>query len=379
MENRSSQEGLSRLYVSSNPEKFLALGNEIVCDDFSNEQIEPVISDTYLSEESDISESSNDRNISTFEEYNRNSTDSNFIQLSPIGCVNFLDSSLTISEMNNLYFHDYDKWLSLVSQYALKNHLKSVIINYVLVFVFLSFMLNFFSYLWYAALEFTTISKVTAIYNTSCFFAYLFSVLILKHKLKLSKIMSVVLSVIGVFIMSFIDFNANSKNNPSKFTDYTKKHQFLGDILICLCSIGTGLTQTMYGKYIKPRNYYSMLFINFSTFSLGLATLLCNWIVIFFLDFTKIEIFAIPNQFQMKFILINTLFGLVYNASFIILLSLTSPIFAAVGVMLTIPISILADIFIEGNIINPSVYFGGIFVLAGFFLLSYVQYHEDSR
>ncbi|OMJ08937.1 putative transporter [Smittium culicis] len=180
--------------------------------------------------------------------------------------------------------------------------------------------------------------------------------------------------------MSFTDIGSpRIQESLSMLPQVLNKNQFVGDILVFICAIGTGFTQTMYGKYIKPHNFYSMTFINFSTFSLGLATFLFNWVVIVFLHIFGLEKFVLPNFLQFKFILINTVFGLIYNACFIIVLSLTSPIFAAVGVMLTIPVSILTEIFYEGNSIGISVYFGGIFVIAGFCLLSYVQFSEDHK
>ncbi|KAJ1927857.1 hypothetical protein FBU59_007180, partial [Linderina macrospora] len=47
-------------------------------------------------------------------------------------------------------------------------------------------LLNSSAYLWYAALNFSSMSKVTAIYNMSCFFAYLFSILLLRERIRLS-------------------------------------------------------------------------------------------------------------------------------------------------------------------------------------------------
>ncbi|PWA02699.1 hypothetical protein BB558_001148 [Smittium angustum] len=255
-------------------------------------------------------------------------------------------------------------------KYVIANKKLPVILYSIMVYGLLSYSLNIFSYLWYLALDFTTISKITAIYNTSPFFAYLFSVLILKHDLKAGKIFAVLVSIVGVFVMSFYH-NNDQKSSQNK----TSKEGF-GDLIVFLCAIGTGLTQTLYGKYIKPPNFHSMMFVNFSTFSLGLATFLLNWIPVVLLHFFKIEPFSLPTLLQLKFIGINALFGLVYNASFIIVLSLTSPMFAAVGVMLTIPVSAFIEVFFESHPIALNVIVGGIFVLAGFALLSYIQYKE---
>ncbi|PVV01193.1 hypothetical protein BB560_004404, partial [Smittium megazygosporum] len=224
----------------------------------------------------------------------------------------------------------------------------------------------------FEALDYTTISKVTVIYNTSSFFAYLFSVIILKHKLKFNKCLAVFMSIIGVFVMTYFD------KAQSDDTSVTGSHTF-GDFIISCCAVGTGLTQTLYGKYISPPGTHSMLFVNFSTSMIGLATLAFSWIPVVFLDAFNIEKFVVPNATQVKFIAGNAVLGIVYNAAFIVLLSLTSPMFAAVGVMLTIPLSALIEIFVEGNIIPAPVIIGMFCIFAGFLYLTYIEYSEGSE
>ena len=58
------------------------------------------------------------------------------------------------------------------------------------------------SYLWYTCIAMTTMSSLTAIYNTSCFFAYLFSVILLNDKIVGRKILAVALSLLGVAVIS---------------------------------------------------------------------------------------------------------------------------------------------------------------------------------
>ncbi|KAJ2579254.1 hypothetical protein GGH95_003199, partial [Coemansia sp. RSA 1836] len=73
----------------------------------------------------------------------------------------------------------------------------------------LAALLNASAYLWYVAVGFASMSKVTAIYNTSCFFAYLFSVLLLRERVQAVKCAAVGVSIVGVALMALGDAGAD--------------------------------------------------------------------------------------------------------------------------------------------------------------------------
>ena len=58
---------------------------------------------------------------------------------------------------------------------------------------------------WYIAVDLTSPSDITAIYNCSAFFAYAFSIPLLREKLRLDKGFSVILAIVGVLIMAYGD------------------------------------------------------------------------------------------------------------------------------------------------------------------------------
>ena len=58
---------------------------------------------------------------------------------------------------------------------------------------------------WYVAVDLTTASDLTAIYNCSAFFAYAFAVPMLKEKLKLSKALAVGIAIVGVLVVAYGD------------------------------------------------------------------------------------------------------------------------------------------------------------------------------
>lgn len=56
---------------------------------------------------------------------------------------------------------------------------------------------------WYVAVNLTSPSDLTAIYNCSAFFAYAFSVPLLHEKLRLDKSFAVAVAIVGVLIVAY--------------------------------------------------------------------------------------------------------------------------------------------------------------------------------
>jgi drug/metabolite transporter (DMT)-like permease len=73
---------------------------------------------------------------------------------------------------------------------------------------------------WYVAVDMTSPSDLTAIYNCSAFFAYVFSIMLLHDKLRLDKMLSVALAILGVLIVAYGD-----KEAPKSPTLQKKVHR----------------------------------------------------------------------------------------------------------------------------------------------------------
>ncbi|KAJ1679365.1 hypothetical protein EV182_002200, partial [Spiromyces aspiralis] len=147
-----------------------------------------------------------------------------------------------------------------------------------------AFLLNAGAYLWYAAITFTSISKITAIYNTSCFFAYLFSVLMLGDRIRFAKCLAIAISIGGVLLMtlwnaSYTDGSSSSSTAPGMAADtaslagaasgggLTRRSvgiasttELIGDTMSVVCAILIGLYQVIYKKYLSPPNFHSLFF-----------------------------------------------------------------------------------------------------------------------
>ncbi|KAJ2449555.1 hypothetical protein EV183_004832 [Coemansia sp. RSA 2336] len=237
-------------------------------------------------------------------------------------------------------------------------------------------LLNASAYLWYVAVGLSSMSKVTAIYNTSCFFAYLFSVLLLGDRVQVAKCAAVVVSIIGVVFMALVN---SRSGDGADMTAAARNTELLGDALSLVCACGIGLYQVLYKKYAVPRDFHSLYAVNFITAILGLCTLVLCWVPVPLFHFTGIERFAWPTRDQALMILANALAGVAYNGGFMIALTLTSPLFAAIGVMLTIPAMAVIDMLIQGSVLPWNVFVGGGAILAGFCVLTLAEYRDSMR
>ncbi|KAF9917530.1 hypothetical protein BX616_000689 [Lobosporangium transversale] len=91
------------------------------------------------------------------------------------------------------------------------------------------------SYLWYSCVAMTSMANLTAIYNTACFFAYLFSVVLLNEKIVVNKVIAVILSLLGVAIISL------TVEDTTVPDDQGKKHSTVALVGDFLALIGAAL------------------------------------------------------------------------------------------------------------------------------------------
>ncbi|CAG8797137.1 576_t:CDS:2, partial [Dentiscutata erythropus] len=214
---------------------------------------------------------------------------------------------------------------------------------------FLAVMVCAVGYAWYVAVNYTTMANLTAIYNTSCFWAYAFSVLLLGESMKIEKVCSVFLSIAGVIIMSLYQTDSTLGYDIGGDAVGGNGIFHTGDLIALIGAASYGLYEVLYKKYGSPPTP-SILFSNTLTGLIGVFSLIFLWVPIPILHYTGIEKFSFPDMKTFGYILLMAFSGVVFNASFMIVIALTSPIFAAIGILLTIP----AVAFVDSLVIKSS-------------------------
>jgi len=152
----------------------------------------------------------------------------------------------------------------------------------------------------------------------------------------------------------------------------------MGDLIACFGALIYGLYQVLYKKLGSPPTP-SFLFANTITGLIGVHTFFFLWIPIPILHFTGIELFELPDSGTFGYILLIAIAGVFFNASLMLVIALTSPLFAAIGIMLTIPIVAWVDLLVINTPITVSNMIGSFCILLAFVLLSWTSIRDEIR
>lgn len=240
---------------------------------------------------------------------------------------------------------------------------------------------------WYVAVNMTSPSDLTAIYNCSAFFAYAFSVPLLKERLRLDKSFAVLLAIVGVLVVAYGDskptkhtsHSGGSPQDPSKEPD-EPDNRLAGNLIIGVGSVLYGFYEVLYKKLACPPEGTSpgrgMIFANTFGSLIGCFTLCVLWIPIPILHFTGLETFALPRGEAAWMLAISVLANATFSGSFLVLISLTSPVLSSVAALLTIFIVAIVDWFLTGIPLSGAAISGGILIIVAFGLLSWSTFKE---
>lgn len=246
---------------------------------------------------------------------------------------------------------------------------------------------------WYVAVDLTTASDLTAIYNCSAFFAYAFAIPMLGEKLRWSKVFAVGVAIIGVLIVAYGDTTSNVKhgnksgggaggNDPSDETS-EGADRFLGNLVIGVGSVLYGFYEVLYKRVACPPDGCSpgrgMIFANTFGSCIGCFTLLVLWIPLPILHFLGWETFELPRGEAAWMLIISVLANAIFSGSFLVLISLTSPVLSSVAALLTIFLVALCDELLPKplhNDLSGAAVAGGFLIIAAFALLSWATFRE---
>ncbi|EEH21319.2 hypothetical protein PABG_03550 [Paracoccidioides brasiliensis Pb03] len=231
---------------------------------------------------------------------------------------------------------------------------------------------------WYVAVKLTTASDLTAIYNCSAFFAYAFSIPLLNDKLRFDKVFSVAVAIVGVLIVAYGP-SGTSKGATGKDAKEASSRA-LGNVIIGIGSVLYGLYEVLYKRLACPPEGTSagrgVIFANTFASLIGAFTLLVLWIPLPLLHILEIETFEWPRGEAARLLLISVISNATFSGSFLVLISLTSPVLSSVAALLTIFLVALIDWKLTNKPLTSASIYGGILIILAFFLLSWSTYRE---
>lgn len=261
---------------------------------------------------------------------------------------------------------------------------------------------------WYIAVNMTTPSDLTAIYNCSAFFAYAFSVPLLGERLRLGKSIAVAVAIVGVLVVAYGDGGGARSPPPVHGAPITSPGKdgavtgavslllaratavagpgedpgirFLGNLIIGGGSVLYGLYEVLYKRFACPPEGCSpgrgMIFANTFGSLIGLFTLTVLWLPLPVLHLLGIETFELPTGAVSWYLFVSVVMNATFAGSFLVLISLTGPVLSSVAALLTIFTVALADWVVKREPLSGAAVAGGGMIMLAFVMLSWSTYRE---
>ena len=241
-----------------------------------------------------------------------------------------------------------------------------------------------FCFLWFAAnyfvsacLEYTTVASSTILTSTSSVFTLLFGALFRVEKFSVRKLIAVLVSLAGIALISSIDISGrdNDADHRGDFPEKTTWELAVGDGLAFMSAVMYGIYAVFMKSRIGDESRVDMpLFFGL----VGLFNVLLLWPGFFILHFTGIEPFALPPAGRVTAIIFaNSLSSLVSDIAWAYAVLLTSPIVVTVGLSMTIPLSLVGQIVLNGQRASALYWVGAVAVVASFVFVSEEEKEEE--
>ena len=243
-------------------------------------------------------------------------------------------------------------------------------------FCMLWFVANYFVA---ACLEYTTVASSTILTSTSGVFTLLFGTMLGVEKFTMRKLFGVLASLAGIIIISSQDFSGESADDEHRgdFPEKSLRELAIGDALAFLSAVFYGLYAVVMKKRIDDEARISMpLFFGL----VGLINTFILWPLFFVFHWTGIETFAIPpTQRVTTIVLMNSLTSLVSDICWAYAVLFTSPIVVTVGLSMTIPLSLVGQIVLNGQTSSALYWVGAMVVLLAFVFVNREEKNDEMQ
>ncbi|KAL0327408.1 UNVERIFIED_CONTAM: putative vacuolar membrane protein [Sesamum angustifolium] len=229
------------------------------------------------------------------------------------------------------------------------------------ILVLLTFLIPIFAN---AALARTSVASTTVLSSTSGLFTLFLGALLGQDSLNIAKVVSVFVSIAGVAMTTLGKTWATDE--PQINTSSSSKRNLVGDLFGLLSAITYGLFTVLLKKFSGEEGERGDVQKLFGY--IGLFTLVALWLV---WPLTALGIepkFTVPHSAKLEEVVIaNGLIGSVLSDYFWALSVVwTTPLVATLGMSLTIPIAMVADMLIHDGHYSAIYIFGSVQVFAGF-------------
>ncbi|KAL1920217.1 uncharacterized protein VTP21DRAFT_1363 [Calcarisporiella thermophila] len=223
-----------------------------------------------------------------------------------------------------------------------------------------------------ASLAYTTVASSTILSSMSGFFTLLIGAVVGVERFSLTKLLAVLVSILGVILVSTSD-NSHASDSTQK---NNAPFALFGDFLALTGAFLYGAYIILLKTRIRDESRIDMpLFFGF----VGIFNILMLWPMFIVLHYVGLEKFGLPPSSTVwMMVLINAFFG-TFLSDYLWLLSMlkTSPLVVTLGLSLTIPLALIGDTIYKHISLGIAYYFGAILVLVAFITVNLAALTES--
>ncbi|PGH36942.1 solute carrier family 35, member F5 [[Emmonsia] crescens] len=234
----------------------------------------------------------------------------------------------------------------------------------------LEFCLVWANYFAAACLQFTTVGSTTILTSTSGVWTLIFGVILGVEKFTIRKLLGVFASLTGIVLISRVDLSgANNDENRGSFPHKSSGEIAIGDAMAAFSAILYGVYTIVMKKQVGDESRVNMaLFFGL----VGFINTVFLWPCLVVLHLAGWETFEMPPTGRIWLIVIlNSLTSLVSDILWAYAMLLTTPLVVTVGLSLTIPLSLVAQIFIQGQYSSALYWVGAAIVFFSFLVVNH--------
>ncbi|XP_064384579.1 uncharacterized protein LOC135333537 isoform X2 [Halichondria panicea] len=250
-------------------------------------------------------------------------------------------------------------------------------------------------YTWYLSLSRTNVPANTAIFQCAAAVVFIISVPLLKERVTVLKILCVLVSIGGVFIVAFFSTDKNNCSPANNITNSSTGSGLyeddpcepkqetstpLGYVFLVVAVITYALYETFYKKFAtkKDDSIPSINGIRVLGY-IGIHTLLWMWPPILIFHYTGFELFHFPPTMKLfGLLVVNALMDIVFNGCLLVAIALSSPLYASVGTITAIPTSVVVDLIIHHFLPSWQAFVGIVLILTGFIGFVISEFREKT-
>lgn len=237
-------------------------------------------------------------------------------------------------------------------------------------FCLLWFLANYFAA---ACLEYTTVASSTILASTSSIWTLLCGSIMRVERFTLRKFVGVCASLAGVILISTVDVSGETDENRGSFPHKTPRELAIGDAMAFVSAVLYGFYAVFMKKRIGDESKVNMpLFFGL----VGTLNVFLLWPGLVILHFTGVEPFQLPPTKKiLTIVLVNSASSLVSDFAWAYSMLLTSPLIVTVGLSLTIPLSLVGQMVLDGQYSSPLYWVGAAIMVVSFLFIN----HEDKK